>query len=297
MEYHKINLYYGSIEPLENNEFSQNKINPFGINAESNGVCFTTSPEEAYKVYAFPPYEKEDLPEGISVLESYKSEWYNKTRAIAEKDGMVPYEKIKEVRDKFVERASPVIYKCTADIYNPFIVSEDVPVISTNFIKGDGDFYEEILDTLVKKNYGERKAFNIDIYKHNLAIILMNNSDKSKNMTDCVNESEKIFNNFFKSKIRNIKEMNTFELYTRISDELSNRNIHGKHSEVFSSGHDAIIIEDAGKIYANAEYGKNSHYLVFNTNKIKFSISEPENLDLLNKNQLRNKNDKNKIKL
>lgn len=296
MEYHKVDLYYGSIKPLENNEFTQDGINPFGINAESNGVCFTTSPEEAFKVYAFPPYAEEELPEGISVLEAYKSEWYSKTHSIADKNGMASYEKVLEVRNSVIKDAAPVIYKCTADIYRPFIVSENVPVISNDFIKGDGDFYEEIIDTLIERNYGERKPVNIDGYKHGLAMVLMNNSDKKTTMSDCVNESEVIFNRFFNSKVKKMKEMNTFELYTRISDELADRNIHGKHSEVFSSGHDGIIIENVGKMYTNAEYGDNSHYLIFDTNKIKFSISSPENKISYNES-LEKKKRKNQIKL
>lgn len=281
MNYNKETLYFGSITPLEGDSFSKDKINPFGINNEGSGVCFTTSSQEAYEVYATPPYSNEELPSDLTLNESYRSEWYNKTFAINENNGG-GYDDLMKLREDFVSTAAPTIYQCTAEIYNPFVVSSTQPITSS--IEFDGsDFYnEDMTKQLLQKYYPNKNPIDIEKYEHSLAL-LMFKSLKEKNsditMANCKEDAHTILQKFTKMIKRKPAKANTLEFYSRISDELEQRGIKGKHNEVIRYSHDSIVLENVGEIYANARYGNNKHIMVFDVNKIHFKVSNDQNID------------------
>lgn len=290
-QYHKEKLFYGSIKPLRFNMFEHDGVNPFGINSEADGVCFTTSPQEAFEVYATPPYDENELPEGLSLMDAYKSEWFSKTHAIAEtigarnENGLVEFDQIKDIRDQVVSQAAPTIYPCTAEIYNPFIVSDKQPVFSESFC-AESDFYDSgFVKTLLGRQYSDSTPIDIDRYQHSLAITMFNglkDQEKSIMMTDCMEKSKEILHQFTRINIKKNENMNTFEFYSFVGEKLSSMNIKGKHSQVFSSGHDSIIIDEAAKMFGNAQYGNNKHVLVFDMHRIKFTLSKTGNNELSN---------------
>ena len=281
MNYNKETLYFGTTTPLDGETFSKDKINPFGINNEGSGVCFTTSPQEAYEVYATPPYSDDALPSDLTLNEAYKSEWYNKTFAINENNGG-GYDNLTKLREDFVATAAPTIYQCTAEIYNPFVVSAEQPITSS--IEFDGsDFYsEDMTKQLLQKYYPDKSPIDIGKYEHSLAL-LMFKSLKDKNsditMTDCKEDAHTILQNFSKMIKRKPAKANTLEFYNRISSELADRGIKGKHNEVIGYSHDSIVIENVGEMYANARYGNNKHVMAFDVNKIHFKVSNTQNID------------------
>ena len=284
-------LFYGSLQPLQENCFKQEGINPFGINAESSGVCFSTSPQEVFERYASPPVDATNMS-FENAQEAYKSEWYSKTTAIVAKEEGIPAyqnpsrERIKEIRDNICENASPVIYKCHAIITKPFIVSESIPmssIIDSDLTERKRDrHFGDSNDSIPVENYQiplTRTIFEGFLEQRNEEARLQgvpSHKIKGKGMQDATTMSLDILEGFSRSCKNHPEKYSTQGFYKHLSKELNNEGMRGKHGDVFKGVHDSVILENAGSMYANAE-NDHHHVMVFDVKRIVFEIDHSVN--------------------
>jgi hypothetical protein len=272
----ELNLYYGTLNPLKNNNFEDSMIDPYSISVQNKGVCLTTSPKEAYEVYAKPPVDDDTLETFEEVLEARKSEWYSKTEAILRnkynlKAGApVDYNKLKEFREKITLESTPSIYKCSIDISKGFIVSENYHMDVGEYTK-DNKTKKLIQD----KYYPNKEGFNLSRYEQTLRMMIFNELNLS--MDTCADKTNNILSKYAKKAIMKPEMLSTKGFYEYIGNELESIGLKNKISKMFSKTHDALIIEKPSEIYANANYGDNVHVEVFDLNKIKFMDKKRNN--------------------
>jgi len=277
-------LYYGTINPLENNYFNETKVNPLGVSAESDGVCFTTSPTEATKVYAQPPIQLTESATLEEILEARRSEWYSKAEAFIHKRdsvkiGMaVNQDELSALKNEWTKNASPCIYKCNAIVSKPFIVSKSI-----GMNVGEYRDLDEMDNIVISKRY--KDTVDLGKYEQPLRMVLFNalNKDgKVISMTDVVEKVNAMFVQYANRTRRDIEKMSTQSFYLFIKEKMGELNIQGLHSKVINGVNDSIVIENTKEIYANANYDNNKHILVFDVKNIVFSLSDSANLAQIN---------------
>lgn len=301
-EYNLKTFYYGTLKPLEKGFFEQDKVNPYGISSESAGICLTSSPDEAFEVYAMPPYQLDSAELDFFVsngvlkdkMSVYSSEWFSKALSISEKDNSAPTSeanyKYIELKKTLCEESSPTLYVCTVETYNPFIVSNhkfiDISKLTNvrNFVKCD---------------------YSYEKYIHPMALLLFNNSKEIRSIEHALRMTNEIFENFSNKCLKEKKSNPTTEhFYSFLQKKFEEIGMAGKHGDLFKNEHDSIIISNVGNLYANSKKYESEHIIVFNVNKINFKLANKSNADLIFEHQLNehlsstpteNKNKKRKL--
>lgn len=270
----KKQVFYGSIAPLENDFFDQEKINPYSISNEGIGICFTTSSQEASKVYAQPPINTDNANSFDEVLELRKSEWYAKTEAILfkQKGHDFSFEELSKLREEFSSKSNPCLYPCHINTQNPFIVNNKIGVNISPY-SDMSDIAKFVLD----KHYND--FIELSRYEQVVRMALFSglSSQKDYSMTDAVNDTTQIFKQFSRKTLKKPEELNTQGFYAFLLDKFQELGLQGQHNNIFKALHDSVILENPSYFYANAKYDNNQHIIVFDVNNITFSVSNEKN--------------------
>lgn len=265
-------VFYGTLRPLANLCFEQDKIDPYGISAESGMLCFSTSRQEATERYATPPMIDPEASFDQKMI-AYKSEWFSKTSAIACKmDNVAPggspsQETLNRVRREINQKAEPTVYEVMVLLTKPFVVDRNIPVYS-------GKMTQNYKNEMVER-YGEQShPVSLDSYEQPLRVCLMTMSPKKMSMADTVSIVDKFMSGMLRG---GVSHMNTHALYNEIKNFLGQYGIGKRHAEVFNCIHDGIILNHPGIDFANADYGDNKHVMVFDVDRVYFRDFEMSN--------------------